>query len=79
VRFEVLIAMILKVSVFWNVIPCSLHCQHFRGACCLQLQDGEKKMVLMGNEARACVGLKRCVAFAGVNVVCLKWNVGMET
>lgn len=31
------------------------------------------------NEARACVELKRCVAFAGVNVVCLKWNAGMET
>jgi hypothetical protein len=36
-------------------------------------------MVLMGDKAGAYVGLNRCVAFAGVNVVCLKWNAGMET
>jgi hypothetical protein len=74
VRFEVLIAVILKDSVFWDVMPSSLHCQNFRGACYLQLQGGKEKMVLMGKEARAYVGLNRCVAFAGVNVVCLKWN-----
>jgi hypothetical protein len=40
-RFQVLTAMSMKVTVFWDVAPCSLVevYQHFRGACCLHHQD----------------------------------------
>jgi hypothetical protein len=39
VRFEVLTAASMKISVFWDVAPCSLVvCQRFRGACCLHRQ-----------------------------------------
>jgi len=39
VRFEVLIAVTVKVSIFWDVTPCNLACMYknFRGTCCLHL------------------------------------------
>jgi hypothetical protein len=36
-RFQVLMEVSMKMTVFWDVTPCSLVdvYQHFRGACCL--------------------------------------------
>jgi hypothetical protein len=41
VRLELLTVSTVKISVFWDVDPCSLiDCdQHFRGTCCLHLED----------------------------------------
>jgi hypothetical protein len=40
VGFEILTAVVLKSSIFWDIIPCSpLNVnQHFRGTCYLRLQ-----------------------------------------
>jgi hypothetical protein len=42
VRFQVLTAASMKVTVFWDVTPCSLVevYRRFRGACCLHHQGG---------------------------------------
>ena len=39
-RFEVLMAVIMKTAVCWDVTPCSLAkvCQCFRISCCLHCQ-----------------------------------------
>jgi hypothetical protein len=40
-RFEVFTVVKIEVEVFWVVTPCSAVAgyQHFRGPCCLLLQD----------------------------------------
>jgi hypothetical protein len=42
-RFEVLTAARMKMTVFWDVAPCSLIevYRRFRGACCLHHQVDE--------------------------------------
>jgi hypothetical protein len=43
VRFQVLMAVSMKMAVFWVVVPCSLVevYQCFTGACCLHHQRNE--------------------------------------
>jgi cAMP phosphodiesterase len=43
VRFQVLVAESMKMTVFWDVEPCSLTetGRHFRGAFCLRNQGDE--------------------------------------
>jgi hypothetical protein len=42
-RFEVLVVVAVKITVFWDVMPCSLSISifrlGFRGMCCLHLKD----------------------------------------
>jgi hypothetical protein len=42
-RFEVLLAVSMKMAVFWVVVPCSLVevYQYFRGAYCLHHQGSK--------------------------------------
>jgi len=42
-RFEVLMAMVFQVAVFWVMTLCSdVRYQRLRGPCCLHLQDEVK-------------------------------------
>jgi hypothetical protein len=47
VGFQVLMAVIIKLTVFRGVTLCSLvyHCQHFRGSHCLHLQGRRVQQV----------------------------------
>jgi hypothetical protein len=53
VRFQVLTAASMKMTVFWVVSPCILVevYQRFRGACCLHYQ-GIRAIALMMEAAR---------------------------
>lgn len=44
-QFEVLTAVLTKISVFWNIPPCRLvyRVRYFRGHCYLNLQDSRKR------------------------------------
>jgi hypothetical protein len=41
VRFEAIMAIVMKGTVFWDIMPCSPleGCLHFRGTCQLPLED----------------------------------------
>jgi hypothetical protein len=68
VTFQVLTAMIVKVTVFWDAAPCSLvdNDRRFRGTYCLYYQgddDGEVSTRLHGATSQKIAVFKRVEFF----------------
>jgi hypothetical protein len=79
VRFEVLATVIMKSSVFWDIMPCTLLKVnwHFGGTCCLHLQ-GQRISQASNQQERGSKEQVALLAACFMLVTCLVYSLTLK-